>query len=342
MYLILVLHLVIILCFEKRIILLKCFLDYSTGCSHGNCRSDTYRSHVLLIYVYADVHVYAYGNLKYFVETAVREKDGVDYVFILQQVNNKVIDEKEMPVLPKRNAFYLQHENVCFDYGTIGWFFENHSIGEPWKRKNTSMNNTDQHKFHLPQYKYFILMNSSIRGPFFPPYFLQFLSDYQKDFNEIFYWYYIFTKRIDDRVKLVGCTINCAPQMHVQSYFLVTDFIGLSAILKDDGRVFECYKTQSDIIMHSEQGVSHRTLKANYMITSLLTKHHPLSFAKKHPCLSADNPYTDKFMDGVSLEPYEVVFVKFNNKTATFDAQNRAKLYQKWMEQATSNNRTSW
>ena len=321
---------------------MKYFLVNATGCSHANCVSDTYRSHVLLVYVYADVHVYAYGNLKYFVETAVREKDGVDYVFILQQVDNKMIDEKEMPVLPKRNAFYLQHENLCLDYGTVGWFLENHTVGDPWKRMSTSPNNTDQHKFNLTQYKYFIFMNSSIRGPFFPPYFLQFLADYQKDFNEIFYWYYIFTQRINDRVKLVGCTINCVPLIHVQSYFLVTDFTGLSVVLKSDERAFACYKSQSEVIMHSEQGISQRILQAHYMITSLLTKHYPLSFAEGHPCLAAANPYTDKFMDGVSLEPYEVVFVKFNNKTGTFDAQNRAKLYQKWMEQAALNNRTSW
>ena len=293
--------------------------------------------------MYADVHPYAYDNLKYFVKTAVRQRDGVDYIFILQQVYNRVIDEKDMPVLPKGNAFYFQHENQCFDFGTIGWFFEKHTIGDPWKRKTSLMNNTDQRKFTLTQYKYFIFMNSSIRGPFFPPYFLQFLFDYQRDFNENFFWYYIFTKRIDDRVKLIGCTINCAPLVHVQSYFLATDFVGLSAVLKDDEGAFRCYATQSQVIMFSEQGISHRILKADYMITLLLTKHYPLSFSRKSDqCIAGENTFTDKSLDGVSLEPYEVVFVKFNNKTETFDAQNRAKLYQKWLEEATLDNRTAW
>ena len=52
-------------------------------------------SNVLLFYVYADTHQYAYGNLKYFIDTAVRENDGVDYIFILQQTENKTIDESQ-------------------------------------------------------------------------------------------------------------------------------------------------------------------------------------------------------------------------------------------------------
>ena len=56
-------------------------------------------STVLLIYVYTNTHQYAYGNLKYFIETAVRERDGVDYIFILQQMDNKEINITNMPPL---------------------------------------------------------------------------------------------------------------------------------------------------------------------------------------------------------------------------------------------------
>ena len=292
----------------------------------------------LLLYVYADTHEYAYGNLKYFIETDVRERDGVDYIFILQQVENKTINEEEMPPLPKGNAFYFQHENRCFDYGTIGWFIERYTIGNPWKNSMSLMNNIYHRKFNLKQYRYFILMNSSVRGPFFPPYFLQFLSDYQIDFNEIFHWYAIFTRRISDRVKLAGSTISCDISLHVQSYFLTTDFQGFSILLKHDavdgtlgmGRVFECYPSKSDTIKFSELGISTVLLQVNYTLTSLLTIYDTLEFSNKHHCKSpiGGNPYQDKNMDGTSLEPYEVVFVKFNGMEMTCDAQNRAKLYQ--------------
>ena len=322
-----------------------------TEYTYTNSSNHSTSSDVLLIYVYADTHQHAYGNLKYFVETAVREKDGVDYIFILQQVHNKEINEKEMPPLPQGNAFYFQHENRCFDFGTIGWFIEKYTTGNPWKKLISPTKDSDHRKFNLTQYKYFIFMNSSVRGPFFPPYFLQFLTDYEQEFNQVFYWYYIFTKRINERVKLVGCTLSCTVPLHIQSYFLTTDFIGLSILLESGGidgmpgsGVFTCHESQSRTIMFSELASSVRIFNAGYMVTSLLTIYHTLHFSKKHDyhCPVYGSPYKDKNLDGVSLEPYEVVFVKFNDRADTCDAQNRANLYQKWIEQAKIKNRTSW
>ncbi|KAG0418960.1 hypothetical protein DMUE_6387, partial [Dictyocoela muelleri] len=176
-----------------------------------------------------------YGNLKYFIENAVRENDGVDYYFILQQINEKIIDEKEMPRLPGRNAHYIQHENKCFDFGTFGWFFQVYTTENPLhKEKLIAKHNLDPQgnkKLDLQKYKYFILMNSSIRGPFFPPYFLQILSE-SKIFD--YHWYSIFVKRLNNQVKLVGCTISCETVPHVQTYFILTDSIGL-AILFEPG-----------------------------------------------------------------------------------------------------------
>ena len=308
-------------------------------------------SNVLLFYVYADVHQYAYGNLKYFIDTAVRENDGVDYIFILQQVENKTIDESQLPKLPKGNAFYFQHENKCFDYGSIGWFIQTHTIGNPW-RKTTSADTTGDRnrKFDLRQYKYFITMNASIRGPYFPPYFLQFQSDYEKDFNKKFYWYYVFTQRLNEKVKLVGCTYNCAQPAHVQSYFLVTDSIGMSIWLKSGGidgvdgsGVFGCYKTKTHTIWFSEMGATGHLQRANYTVMSLLSKYQSMEFSVKTDyCPVGGIPFLDKILDGTSIEPFDVVFVKFNGVIKTIDAQERAKLYEKWREQARSNNRTDW
>ncbi|CAF4338884.1 unnamed protein product, partial [Adineta steineri] len=144
--------------------------------------NSSYHADVLLMYVYANVYQHAYGNLKYFIENAVREQDGVDYIFILQQTEKKPRDESKMPPLPKTNAFYFQHENNCFDYGTMGWFLDKYTIGNPWQKQssitNSNMNNNKTDRiFDIRRYKYFIFMNASIRGPFFPPYFLQISSD---------------------------------------------------------------------------------------------------------------------------------------------------------------------
>lgn len=303
---------------------------------------------VLLIYVYADTHKYAYGNLKYFIETAVHEQDGVNYFFILQQVENREVDETQLPRLPKGNAHYIQHENKCYDYGSIGWFFDKYTFNNPW-RNEASITNTNL-RFDLARYKYFIFMNSSIRGPFLPPYYLEFLADSQRELKKSFYWYHIFTKRIDNKVKLVGCTISCVPTVHVQSYFLTTDFTGLSMFLKTEGGggasstgIFSCQSAKADAISLSEMGISARILQTGYMIDCLLTKYQTIDFSRKANYRSSvyGNPYSDKNMDGVSLDPYEVVFVKFNDIKSTTDAQERAKLYQRWMEDVQRKNRSS-
>jgi hypothetical protein len=57
---------------------------------------------------------------------------------------------EDMPKLP-RNARYVLHKNECFDWGTFGWAIRENIV-------------------NVKQYKYIIFMNSSVRGPFLPPY----------------------------------------------------------------------------------------------------------------------------------------------------------------------------
>ena len=56
----------------------------------------------------------------------------------------------DMPELPK-NAKYIHHKNECFDWGTFGWAISTKQV-------------------ELARYKYIIFLNSSVRGPFVPPY----------------------------------------------------------------------------------------------------------------------------------------------------------------------------
>ena len=69
-----------------------------------------------------------------------------DRMSILQPGN----DYPNLPQLPG-NARYIYHLNECYDWGTFGWLLRSGEI-------------------RLQRYKYFILMNSSVRGPFIPPY----------------------------------------------------------------------------------------------------------------------------------------------------------------------------
>ncbi len=154
---------------------------------------DSHRADTLVIYVYSKSDTEYQRNLEFFVRNGIWEGDGCDYIIIVQQVSlpctctthvflylghlhillsHRHVSEAgqeisrrcalwlqeaalfgspSLPQLP-RNARYLFHENKCFDWGTFGWVFDETNI------------NTDL-------YKSIIFMNSSVRGPFLPPYF---------------------------------------------------------------------------------------------------------------------------------------------------------------------------
>ncbi|CAF4910904.1 unnamed protein product [Rotaria socialis] len=78
-----------------------------------------------------NTHSYAFGNIKYFIDTAMQEGGRVDYYFTLQQVNNQPINESKMTLLKACDAHYIQHENKCVDIGTVGWFFNQYTVENP-------------------------------------------------------------------------------------------------------------------------------------------------------------------------------------------------------------------
>ena len=67
-----------------------------------------------------------------------------------QDLENREEEVATLPALPG-NAEYLFHNNECFDWGTYGWLLARADL-------DTSL------------YKFFIFINSSVRGPFLPPY----------------------------------------------------------------------------------------------------------------------------------------------------------------------------
>ncbi len=255
----------------------------------------------LVVYVYAKTHELAEQNLAFFIRTAVRDSHDADYYFILQQINNKPIDEKNLPLLPS-NAHYIQHENKCFDIGTVGWFLSSGMIDKT-------------------KYKYFIFLNSSIRGPFIVSYYD----------NPI--WYTIFTRRLNDQIKLVGSTINCETAPHVQSYFWALDCEGLNLLLKN-GAIFACYQDKTDTINKAEIGASQVLFKSGFGIDSLMKKHQSVDFRleKNKKCNNIQIPTFNKGVDGISLDPFEVVFVKVKDRMAEYqDNRERVAAYEKWI-----------
>lgn len=168
------------------------------------------RGRTLVVYVYSFTDEEYERNLLFFLEHGVSPDDGCDYVLVMQE-GAGVLRETRLPPLPP-NVRLLSHPNSCFDWGTFGWV-------------TTSQLDTSR-------YRYLILLNSSVRGPFLPSY-------WPADRH----WTSVLTSRLSDGVKMVGATISCEASWkggvltgekrqnpHVQSYLLAMDqvrFVGV-------------------------------------------------------------------------------------------------------------------
>lgn len=262
---------------------------------------------VLILYVWGNTDVQSLGNLEFFILHGVRETQPADYYFILQRMNKTAVDESLLPVLPS-NAHYVQHENECRDIGTFGWFLS-------------------QNITNTTAYKYFIFMNSSVRGPFLVPYFETFGI----------WWFDIFIRRLNDRVKLVGPSINCEQQPHVQSYMMATDRVGFQFLTGNGSRIFSCHASQRDAVFNGEIAASQMLLKANYQIASLQSKYQGWDFEKpeNQGCNYGASPiFRDGALDTIQHDPFELIFVKFKgNPPFDTELERRALIYQKWLDE---------
>lgn len=171
----------------------------------------------LVMYIFANADPQYLTNLRYFVEHGVVESEEVDYIIVVQDSSSK--EDIQLPDLPG-NAQYISHKNECYDWGTFGWLL------------------LQSGEVNYAMYKYYVFLNSSVKGPFMPAYL----------WDEM-HWTEAFTGSLTDTVKLVGPTISCVgvpfaanisnewrKVAHVQSYAMATDQKGLQ-ILINDGKV---------------------------------------------------------------------------------------------------------
>ena len=169
------------------------------------------------------------------------------------------------------------------------------------------------------RYDYFVLLNSTVRGPFLPVW------------ADVKNWTELFIRKLNDQVKLVGttvCTLTDHP--HVQSMLLVTDRVGLQVGI--DTGIFSMDFTCKNIIIEKEIGYSTEILKAGYNIACMLKALDGVDFRLKK------TGYNGFFMErsyfGASVHPYEVIFPKqtlkgigcAGNHMYTFDSLTN------WME----------
>ena len=143
----------------------------------------------LVVYIFSNTDPEYIANLRFFARHGMAAGDGCEYVVVVQEDEGAEVRRgawrgapggmppgecagaacrahaedssrcggvgqawvyRGLGALPP-NGRYLRHPNRCYDWGTIGWVFSS-GAADP------------------EGYKFFIFMNSSVRGPFLPPY----------------------------------------------------------------------------------------------------------------------------------------------------------------------------
>lgn len=303
------------------VLLLRWGLLGNSGLSGASDGFSAANGKTLIIHIFADTDPEYLQNLIFFVQWGIPPQDQSDYVVVVQSTDSAVL--QKLPRLPP-NAKYVHHKNECYDWGTFGWLL--------LKSGHVSSS----------KYKFIVLTNSSVRGPYLPPYIPKQLP-----------WHRLLTQRLTKDVKLVGPVISCegSPYQgnvsdhwrtnpHVQSYVLAMDQEALQ-ILKKDNTVLNCYNDRWDAVYFGELGSSLAVLKAGKNIDSLIPKYQGVDWRTQANwgCNGGINPTGELYFDGMTLGPYDVLFVKL--KRLMLEGQTpgttTALRYQNWMAAADKN-----
>eukprot|EP00897_Mesotaenium_endlicherianum_P007570 jgi/Mesen1/6841/ME000351S05954 len=238
----------------------------------------------LVLYLFYERDQEYVDNLNYFLDVGVnRNDDSVHYIIVIN-------GESSVKPPSYRNTFIVYRENTCFDLGTAGVIFK--ALGDDLVSS---------------LYRYFIIINASVRGPFM-----------QFHLAQKMYWTEVFTGYLSDEVKLVGLSANCpatrADIPHVQTMFIATDLKGL-LLLRDAGN-FQCTKNM-DEALNIESTVSITMLQNGYNFKVMQTSYDGWDWRaqllKANPCegMIPGNPFfeVDNY-EGTFLHPLELVFYK--------------------------------
>jgi hypothetical protein len=242
----------------------------ASGEAHASSLSNGVSDLVLYTYYETDE---ARNNLEFFIEHALHDK--VDFVFIM---NGKYTIS--IPNLP--NVKVVDRPNECFDLGAYGEVL----------RSNNS--------FLATKYSRFIMINASLRGPFFPSWANNCWSD-------------VYLSKLSDRVKLVGMTYNCAKDQtyppHLQSMIMATDKTGLAAILPN----LKCFETMHSAVFEGETQISRWVEEAGYNVYAMMSAFPAYGGALGEDIYAASCTGSDPLFSGAyngsSLHPYDTLYV---------------------------------
>ncbi|OLN87825.1 hypothetical protein CCHL11_00537 [Colletotrichum chlorophyti] len=240
----------------------------------------------LILYAFAESEA-GRTNLKFFVSQGLH--DAADFIFIL---NGETDIDSTIP--KKDNIKVVRRPNTCFDLGAYGEILRTNDLYKNYKR--------------------FIMMNASIRGPFLPHWAESCWSD-------------LYLDRLTDKVKLVGMTANCWPQFHVQSMIWATDDVGMELLInppagssekdnfgseEDSVGLAGCYDDWNHAV-HAEVGTTKIFTKQGYKVDLMMTAYHKSkNYIEECDTTQNGDVLWDGKYFGTNVHPFETIFIKAN------------------------------
>lgn len=188
-----------------------------------------------------------------------------------------------------------------------------------------------QSEFHIHDYEFIFFINSSVRGPFIPPYIKE-------------TWTNIFINFFNSNVGAVGSTINilnplCEQSLHYNKIFNESEVSHIQTTAYCLSReslqlLIDCgfYNENSildkiSIISKYEIRMSQILLNNGYQIRSICPEFNKIDFIDKHtnPNQTSSNGdiLVDKGYWGRTPHPYETIFVKTNRNLFNLDYLDR-------------------
>jgi len=186
----------------------------------------------------------------------------------------------------------IQRENVGFDFA--GW-----AVG---------LFNNDQYL----KYDRFLFINSSVAGPFIPPYFKN-------------PWPDLILFGLNKDIKLFGATINNygtyaeyihGVTHHVQSFVFCLDRIGLDICIQNSiFSISNLNRSLAETVSNCEVKMSFSIIQAGYNIGCCSKKYEDVDFRfiQRYPreLFTADIMYDGRYRSS-GAHPYETIFIKTN------------------------------
>ncbi|PSC74038.1 hypothetical protein C2E20_2672 [Micractinium conductrix] len=297
--------------------------EVPTGCGHLPCQVDRLRRpRTLVLYVYAAADGEQQRNFEFFLRSGVEEQaDWLSYRIILAE-GPGVLPPPKLPALPS-NAAYVRTAGC-----TVGvWGILSAAAGEVGAEVAAA--------------ERIMVVSSAARGPFMPPYTKQYM-----------HWTDALTAKLTKRTKLVGSAITCegAPRggdaagewrrnPYVLPYAWATDQEGWR-LLTATPDVLRCHANEWEARYHSDAGASLALLSAGYNIDTLLAKYQGVDWWNQRTwgCNARVRPDAEWTYDGISITPYETVFVPVNQGSAQSDWSyvRQALKYSVWREAQTT------